>query len=158
MSICNNHAPLREYRIKNVYKPWFSKEIQKLIYERNHVHKLYIRSKDATLFQKYKTLRNLITSTIGKQKQFYYTEQIKMNTSNKKGMWNVLKHILPSRNDNSNIDEAIDSNNFNEFFSETGIKLTNVFGKLKLPASDINTSNNKLDFHEINVNYILKNF
>ena len=79
-----------------------------------------------------------------------------MNTSNTKGMWNVLKHILPSRNDNSNIDEAIDSNNFNEFFSEIGIKPTNVFGKLKLPASDINTSNNKLDFHEINVNYILK--
>ena len=117
LSICNNHTPLCEYRIKNVYKPWFSKEIQKLIYERNHVHKLYIRSKDATLFQKYKTLHNLVTTTIQKQKKFFYTKQIKINTLNTKGMWNVLKYILPSKNYNSNIDEVIDSNNFNDFLA-----------------------------------------
>ena len=59
--ISNAHAPIREYRIKNVYNPWFSKEIQNLIYERNHSHKLFIQSKDASDFLKYKKLHNLVT-------------------------------------------------------------------------------------------------
>ena len=130
LNICNAHAPIREYRIKNVYNPWFSKEIQNLIYERNHSHKLFIQSKDTSDFLKYKKLRNLVTLTIRREKKAYYTEQINSKDSNTTGMWNVLKHLLQSRTDNSPIDESLDSDTFNDFFSEIGMKLTTNFGQL----------------------------
>ena len=52
-------------------------------------------------------------------------------------MWNILKHILQSRTDNSPIDESIDSDTFNDFFSEIGMKLTTNFGQLRLPKCDV---------------------
>ena len=156
LSICNAHAPIREYRIKNVYNPWFSKEIQNLIYERNHSHKLFIQSKDTSDFLKYKKLRNLVTLTIRREKKAYYTKQINSNDSNTTGMWNVLKHLLQSRTDNSPIDESLDSDTFNDFFSEIGMKLTTNFGQLRLPKLTVPNSTKQFVFHEININYTLK--
>ena len=130
--------------------------IQNLIYERNHSHKLFIQSKDTSDFLKYKKLRNLVTLTINREKKTYYTEQINSNDSNTTGMWNVLKHILQSKTDNSSIDESRDSDTFNDFFSEIGMKLATNFGQLRLPKLTVPKSTKQFVFHEINTNYTLK--
>ena len=39
-------------------------------------------------------------------------------------MWNTLKHLLPSKNKYSSVDENLDPNEFNCFFSNIGQKLT----------------------------------
>ena len=71
-------------------------------------------------------------------------------------MWNVLKHLLQSRTDNSPIDESLDSDTVNDFFSEIGMKLTTNFGQLRLPKLTVPNSTKQFVFHEININYTLK--
>ena len=64
LAICNKHAPIQEHRIKHVNNPWFDKNIQALIYNRNYIHKKAIKHKSPALWAKYKELRNKVTSSI----------------------------------------------------------------------------------------------
>ena len=88
-----------------------------MIYSRNHAHKLFAKNKDIISYNKYKELRNKVTSKIRKEKFIYYSDQIENNKNNISGMWNTLKHLLPSKNKYSSVDENLDPNEFNCFLA-----------------------------------------
>ena len=156
LAIYNKHAPIQEHRIKHVSNPWFDKNIQALIYNRDYIHKKAIKYKSPALWAKYKELRNKVTSSIRDAKQKYYSNQIKDNDNNTTGMWKTLKHLLPSSTQKSSPEETLDPDVLNKFFSEIGENLTSHFGELQTPEIITPNITDKLQFYEININYTLK--
>ena len=154
LSICDKHAPIRNFRVKTASNPWITKDILMLIYKRDFLHKRAIRNHDHQTLQRYRTLRNKVTSTIRKAKFNYYSHQINKLSNDSKSMWRTLKQVLPSKKNyssNSDINPEI----FNDYFSTIGKHLTEDFGDLVLPQLDISVQTN-FSFHEINSNFILK--
>ena len=156
LSICQKHAPIQTCKAKCIFKPWFSKELQNMIYSRNHAHKLFAKNKDIISYNKYKELRNKVTSKIRKEKFIYYSDQIENNKNNISGMWNTLKHLLPSKNKYSSVDENLDPNEFNCFFSNIGQKLTSSFDEPQMNDFTVPSCDNEFEFYELNVNFTLK--
>ena len=156
LSICQKHAPIQTCKVKCIFKPWFSKELQNMIYSRNHAHKLFAKNKDIISYNKYKELRNKVTSKIRKEKFIYYSDQIENNKNNISGMWNTLKHLLPSKNKYSSVDENLDPNEFNCFFSNIGQKLTSSFNEPQMNDFTVPSCDNEFEFYELNVNFTLK--
>ena len=46
INISNKHAPIKRVRIKNIKNPWFNENIQNMIYERNHYHQKFLKTKE----------------------------------------------------------------------------------------------------------------
>ena len=157
LAICNKHAPIQEHRIKHVSNPWFDKNIQALLYNRDYIHKKAIKHNSPALWAKYKELRNKVTSSIRDAKRKYYSNQIKDNDNNTTGMWETLKHLLPSSTQKSSTEETLDPDFLNKF-CEIGENLTSNFGELQITEIITPNITDKLQFYEININYTLKEF
>ena len=71
-SILNSHAPLRKRRIRSDPAPWISREIRKLMKDRDRARKDAIES--PYLWQAYKILRNKVPKTIRDDVQAYYLD------------------------------------------------------------------------------------
>ena len=69
----NKHAPIKKRRLKNRFCPWNTPDIVKLMYTRDHRHKLARTSGDTAQWAEYKKLRNRVTAQ---------TREEKKNTSN----------------------------------------------------------------------------
>ena len=50
INICDKHAPLRMFRLKQNCKPWVSNEVVTLLKRRDAIHQKAVHLKDATLF------------------------------------------------------------------------------------------------------------
>ena len=72
-------------------------------------------------------------------------------------MWKTLKHLLPSKNTNL-IPNDITPDQFNEFFSTVGKKLTAHYDNTSLPPIYANNESitDPLSFNEINTNFVLR--
>ena len=60
LRICQAHC--RKFRVKSLNNPWFTSEIQQLIYHRNFLHKKAAKFKNLLLWAEYKSCRNNVTS------------------------------------------------------------------------------------------------
>ena len=76
IQICDRHAPRREFRVKSRNKPWISKDIIKLMNQRDFVHKKAIKTKDQHIFDQYKNARNGVTRSIRLLKQKFICKEI----------------------------------------------------------------------------------
>ena len=76
-NISNIHAPIRSNRVKSQNKPWITYEAIQLMYERNHTHNKWTKTKEQVwLDKKYKILRNLVSSKIRYDKSEYFRNGI----------------------------------------------------------------------------------
>ena len=80
-SALNKHAQLKKvnkYKLRFKNKPWITSGIQKSIYIENKLLKKFINKKDpqtkVTLYEQYKTYRNLLSTLMKQRKQTYYTK------------------------------------------------------------------------------------
>ena len=84
----------------------------------------------------YKRYNNLLTKIKTAAKNFYFAEELKLNSSDPSKMWKTLREILPSNkqqptttsctkiNDSSCSDLELITHTFNAFFINVGSKLT----------------------------------
>ena len=125
--ICNKNAPLMDHKIRVRSNPWVSRSIRKLIYERDYWHNHACRTKSIQDFNKYRCLRNKVTSLIRNQKKNYISSQLFANKGKPGNTWKILERILPSTT-RGNIPPDMDADGFNEFFCSIGKKVTEHFG------------------------------
>ena len=64
-----------------------------MIYHRDYVKRKAISCNDAALWQTYRTLRNMVTSTIRRNKKWYHDSRITDCKSNPKQLWNVIGQL-----------------------------------------------------------------
>ena len=159
IQICDRHAPRREFRVKN--KPWISKDIIKLMYQRDFLHKKAIKTKDQPIFYQYKNVRNGVTRSIRLLKQkFIYTEINKSSGSGKR-MWQSLKHFLPSKKNSTNTPNYdITPDIFNSFFTSIGDRVTSHFNDNILHVPDMPATVHERErcfiFKDISPSFVLK--
>ena len=84
--------------IKHKYKPWINKGIIISTKRRNELFGKYIRSKiesrKATVYDKYKILRNKINEVIRKSNFFLFKKYFQKNTKNIKNLWQGINQIV----------------------------------------------------------------
>ena len=119
ITVSDMHAPFHCRKLKNRCNPWFDNDILEMIYHRDYVKRKAISYNDAALWQTYRTLRNMVTSTIRRKKKLYYDSRITDCQSNTKQFWNVIGQ-LTGRKQFDNIPAELSANDFNEYFSSIG--------------------------------------
>ena len=60
--ISTKYAPIRQKRVKNNHDPWITPTIINLMQNRDHAHKMWIKTKSLNWFSQFKRLRNTVTS------------------------------------------------------------------------------------------------
>ena len=73
-----------------------AKRILSLLFGRDYVKRKAISYNDAALWQTYRTLRNMVTSTVRRKKKLYYDSKISDCQSNPKQLWNVIGQLVRS--------------------------------------------------------------
>ena len=103
ITVSDIHAPLHCRKLKNRCNPWFDNDILEMIYYRDYIKRKAISYNDAALWQTYRSLRNVVTSTIRRKKKLYYDSKITDRQSNPKQLWNVIGQLTGRKQfDNNN--------------------------------------------------------
>ena len=86
----NKNAPFRKKTKKEQnmgYKPWFKKEFQKRIAERNHLYFLIQNKNKNDLTPKYERLKSSIKKDMKKAEKEYYNEIYEKHKNDSKETW-----------------------------------------------------------------------
>lgn len=90
------HSAIPEKTIKdtNRINSWITKDIKKLITNKNNLYKKYIKNPTEENKAKFTQYRNKLTHTIRKAKQKHYTELLNKTQGDVKKTWQVLNRVL----------------------------------------------------------------
>ena len=92
--ICNKNAPIKVARLKKRSNPWVTPDVVKLMYDRDHVHAKAMKTKDDSLYNYYRSLRNHVTKVIQENKSKYYKEINSLCANDPKKMWSEIKRLV----------------------------------------------------------------
>ena len=73
-NICDEHAPLKEVRIRSTSAPWITNTIHYKMNRRYKLFKAAVSSKCPKLWQKYKQARNEVTLALRQTKATYFSK------------------------------------------------------------------------------------
>lgn len=73
-SICDEHIPLKQVKIRSVSAPWISNAIRYKMNRRYKLFKAAVASKCPKLWQEYKQARNEVTRALRQAKASYFRE------------------------------------------------------------------------------------
>ena len=114
--ICNKNAPIKVARLKKRSNPWVTPDVMKLMYERDHVHAKAMKTKDDSLYNHYRSLRNHVTKVIQENKSKYYKEINSLCANDPKKMWSEIKRLVSSKCTPNVINCDISPDRFNRHF------------------------------------------
>ena len=67
--ICDKHAPLKSFRVKGHLHSWVDNDIVTKMRQRDKIHGMAVKNNDSELFDKYRKLKNEITTDIKQNKK-----------------------------------------------------------------------------------------
>ena len=76
-TICDDHAPWKEVKIRSTSAPWITSDIRFKMNRRYKLFKKAITTKCPLLWQKYKKVRNEVTSALRKAKASHFSKMFK---------------------------------------------------------------------------------
>ena len=132
LNIADKVIPNRIVQIKKTDQPWITKEIKKLIRNKNRIHKKAKRIDSPYYWEKFRKIRNRCNTAVNNAKTDYYkklSNQIITEKANSQNWYKLIKRLFGNQQKNKTIsllkvnDEIIDddremANIFNTFFSE----------------------------------------
>ena len=81
--------------------PWITSKIKGLIQKKNFAKKCYFQNnEDIQLFRRFQNIQKLLTATIEKSKEQYYTRistKLMDPTTSPKAYWSILKTVLNTK-------------------------------------------------------------
>ena len=87
--ICDQHAPLKQVKIRSISAPWISNAIRYKMNKRYKLFKVAVASKFPKLWQEYKQARNEVTRALRQAKASYFREIIQ-EVKKTNAYWNLL--------------------------------------------------------------------
>jgi len=146
ISIFNEHAPLKEKKIKSNHFPFMTKELKRAIYQRNMARNKYYKSKTPDNYCLYKEKRNVVNSLKQKLTTSHIRERSKSGTQNKH-FWSTMKPFFSKKSIASNdimlreSERLITEENelceiFNTFFVNIGSDV-GIVDNINKPITDI---------------------
>ncbi|XP_077978184.1 uncharacterized protein LOC144433705 [Glandiceps talaboti] len=140
--VCDHHAPLKVkvVKVKRKKNPWITKAIKKSVKTKHKLLSKVISSQhNPDVVLRYKTYRNILTSTIRKAKQTYYADLFTVSKGAR--LWNVINDVLGKKNCSDKVPPTlkVDTNSstrivsepadvveeFNKYFVSVGQRLAN---------------------------------
>lgn len=136
----NEHFPVQTKHIKKRKrnrKPWVSLDMLKLIKTKNKLYKNYLKRSIQANYDKYKKLRNMVTTRLRRAKRDYYFKKFDSVKNNSKKTWTLINEILGKQksaveegksfcHNGSYISNPDDiAENFNEYFVNIGSNIAN---------------------------------
>mgnify|MGYP001800502907 CR=1 FL=1 len=153
-NIADKHAPFRQVTKKEQslqLKPWITKEIRHLIWERDKLFSKYCRAKDIRkkfeLHEKFKRYRNEIVFKIRNSKKIYFQSFFEKNKNDSKKIWKGIRSLVTLKKKNLTQPTSLSVNG--ELLTNP-IKVSNVFNKYFVnigPNLSNEISNDAPDFH-----------
>ena len=71
--------------------PWLSKNIRRAMQRRNNIHRKAKLAGTSQLWNKFKTMRNKVTTMLRNSKQLFFNRNV--NTMDKKQFWKTMKYM-----------------------------------------------------------------
>ena len=93
-AVADSHAPKIDVRVRGQKVPWLTSEVKKLMNERDHFHKLALKTNNVLHWSSFKRLRNVVTLKLRRNKERYFSEQLQENERDPRGTWKHLKQLL----------------------------------------------------------------
>lgn len=131
----NQFIPLKTKRVK-IHRsiPYMKKTIKQLITKRNKIKISFNRKKrnnnlDYDLFNKYKELRNKITSEIRKSKKSFYNKKINDCKNDSRKLWKIISEVIQTKKSFNIEKSAYDLNQMNDSFIDSALKLSRSFSE-----------------------------
>ena len=146
LHVCNTHAPNKSFNSQSQAKhqkrkAWITTEVLDLIKRKNYLYRRTLNSPlNMKLINKYKKIRNNLTTALRLSKSKYFEEKLKA-ASNAKHLWNIVnqelgkstvtspvpKLIIDDRNQVLEDEKGI-ADHFNSYFVNVGPNLAKAFG------------------------------
>lgn len=106
-------VPLKTFRPKKPYNPWFNAEIQRAIIDRDLMHRMWKRTNQQTDFNVYKRMRNRVTALVKKARKTYFDNLFDSEMTSSQ-FWNKIKSLglIKKKNDEACHHSASDINGF----------------------------------------------
>ena len=170
ISVVDRHAPVINKRLRGIDCPWLNGEIKKVMYERDKESKIARKTNLAADWEKYKTLRNRVTTLVKSAKGSYNRKLIEDNSGDPKSFWRTLTRLIPGKKvlprnikvDNTSLYcHSTIANVFNKFFVGTISRLTEAMGPVFTSGASFgmywrcNTPKELFHFEEISENFTL---
>ena len=168
LEAANRHAPLRRKRVRHKNpSPWLTDDIFNAMRKRDQLQKQASEFSSPQLWAEYRYLRNKVNTMIKQSKKTYLTDAVK--TKNSKTVWSNIRHIVPSKNKNVDInciktDTSEHSNPveianvMNEYFAKVGPSIADKIPVVDAGVNIPNTDNQKnvFNFQYVDNEYVLK--
>ena len=126
LHVSNMQAPIKTARLKVRSNTWITREIVKLMYERDRVHELAVKRKDDVLMENYRKLRNSITGMIKNRKMEYFNEVSHSLRTSPRSFGSELNNVIPKINMKS-IPKGMGAEDFNIYFKNVPDVITSSF-------------------------------
>lgn len=110
-----NCVPLRTFRPKKPFNPWFNATIQRAIIDRDLMHRQWKTSQNERDHAMFRKLRNKVTTLVKKARKDYYEHVFNANLTNSE-FWTKIKRLGLSKNKSSD-DLNFSANEINAYFS-----------------------------------------
>ena len=135
-SIIDKIAPKKHCRIKARTQPWITPEILECIHQRDKCLNKYHKLKDPHTLTQFRILRNKAQQLIKEAKNEFISNELEINKSNGKKLWNSLKllgyqskprtkeHTVLKINDEICYDPVSVAQHINDFFVNVAQRLT----------------------------------
>ena len=98
LHIFNAHAPTKTARLKVRSDTWITRDIVKIMHDRDRIHELAVNKKDTVLMEKYRKMRNTITAIIKNRKRENFSEISNSLRSSPRSFWSELNTMIAKIN------------------------------------------------------------
>ena len=163
----NQHAPIKQSRVKGIHMPWLTSELRSLMQERDFHHRKAVKSNSSHHWKMFRNLKNKINMLVKKSKADHYRNLIDNNKGNSGELWKSLNKITSRKStsypscieaDNvSNTDLVSVAEALNLHFSMIGTKLAQNIKRCFLPTRNLTSTDipAKFTFHPISENFVM---
>ena len=122
--VLENHAPIKEIKIKHRRCPFINEEIKEKMAKRDQAHKIARETGALVDWQYYRDCRNDVKTVLREAEKEYVQNEIKKNQSSSE-RWKVIRNCIPTRETSRpaySRDMKELATEFNEFFTEVGVR------------------------------------
>ena len=126
LHISNSHAPTKTTRLKVRSNTCITRDIIKIIFDRDRIHELAVKRKDTVLMEKHRQMRNTITDIIKNRKREYFSEVSNSLRSSPRSFWSELNTMIPKINMKS-IPKDMGAKDFYIYFKNVPDVITSSF-------------------------------
>ena len=122
LDVLNDHAPIKQVKIKSKPNPYVTSGIKQLMRTRDEWHRSAIRTGDKLHWNAYRFFRQEVKREIRIAEMEHVRTEIRNSNGNTNSIWKIINRIVPKKNEPlaAREDAFTLANKFNDFYTNVG--------------------------------------